>query len=71
MIRALFSGDAIHARDSSGNTVLHYAARNENRSVISLLLSLGAQAGVRNIAAESPAEIATRWRNHEAAALLN
>jgi hypothetical protein len=71
IIRALFSGQAIHARDSSGNTILHFAARHSNRSIISLLLSLGAEKDVRNIAAESPVDIALRWRNHEAAALLN
>jgi hypothetical protein len=71
MIMALFSGNAIHSRDSSGNTILHFAARHGNSSVISLLLSLGAERDVRNIAAESPVDIALRWRNHEAAALLN
>jgi hypothetical protein len=70
-IRALFSGEGIHARDSSGNTILHYAARHGNRAVISLLLSLGAQRDVVNIAQETPMEIAMRWRNQEAAALLN
>ena len=71
MIRALFSGDTVHARDSSGNSILHFAARNGDPSVISLLLSLGAQRDVRNIAQESPAEIALRWRHHDAVVLLN
>jgi ankyrin repeat protein len=70
MTRTLFSGSAINGKDSSGNTILHYAARLGNTSTISLLLALGAQKDVRNIAAESPAEIALRWRNSEAAALL-
>ena len=70
-IRALFSGGAIYAKDSSENTILHHAARHGDRSVISLLLSLGAEKDVRNIAAESPADIALRWRNHEAVALLD
>lgn len=70
-VRALFSGRAINSRDASGNTVLHYAARHGDTEIISLLLSLGAQRQVRNIAAESPAEIALRWRHNEAAVLLN
>jgi len=70
-VRALFSGAAINARDSSGNTILHYAAKQGNASLVSLLISLGANKAVRNIASESPADIALRWRNNEAAALLN
>jgi len=70
-VRSLFSGAAINARDSSGNTILHYAAKQGNASLVSLLISMGANKAVRNIAAESPADIALRWRNYEAAALLN
>jgi len=68
---ALFSGRAMYSSDSSGNTVLHYAARHGNMQIISLLLSLGAQKDVRNIASESPAEIAQRWKHYEVSALLN
>ena len=70
-VRALFSGRAMYSSDSSGNTILHYAARQGNTSIIYLLLSLGAQKEVKNIAAESPAEIAMRWNHFEAASLLN
>ena len=70
-VGALFSGAAINARDSSGNTILHYAAKYGDASLVSLLLSMGANKEARNIAAESPAEIAQRWRNSDAAALLN
>jgi len=70
-VKALFSGTAINAKDSSGNTALHYAARQGDPSLVSLLISLGANKTVKNIAAESPADIALRWRNNEAAALLN
>jgi ankyrin repeat protein len=70
-VRALFSGRAMYSGDSSGNTILHYAARLGNSSMISLLLSMGAQKEVRNIAAERSAEIAFRWKHYEAAALLN
>ena len=71
MLRALFSNEAINSRDSSGNTVLHYAARLGDSSMIALLLSMGAHREIRNIAAESPAEIAARWGHSDAARLLN
>jgi ankyrin repeat protein len=71
MVRALFSSEAINSSDSSGNTVLHYAARLGDSSMISLLLSMGAHREIRNIAAESPAEIAMRWGHRDAARLLN
>ena len=70
-VSALFSGRSLNATDASGNTILHYAARRGDTTVISQLLALGAFKEVRNIAAESPAEIALRWNHHDAAALLN
>jgi ankyrin repeat protein len=70
-VQALFSGKAIHARDASGNTILHYAARYGNPELISLLLELGANKDLKNIAAERPADIAIRWDQPETAALLN
>ena len=50
-IYALFSGKAINARDSSGNTILHYAARQGKPAAIALLLELGANKSLKNIAA--------------------
>ncbi|MDR1586586.1 MAG: ankyrin repeat domain-containing protein [Treponema sp.] len=70
-IRAVFSGKGVNAKDASGNTVLHYAARRGNPEAISLLLELGANKSIRNIAAESPADIARRWNQNQAAAMLN
>jgi ankyrin repeat protein len=70
-IRALFSGKAVNARDASGNTILHYAARQGNSESIALLLELGANKTLKNIAAESPADIAQRWNHFQLAALLN
>ncbi|MDR1899631.1 MAG: ankyrin repeat domain-containing protein [Treponema sp.] len=70
-IRALFSGKGIAARDPSGNTILHYAAKSCKSELVTLLLELGANKGVKNIAAESPADIARRWNQNETAALLN
>jgi ankyrin repeat protein len=69
-VRAVFSGKAIVARDSSGNTILHYAARNGNRDLASLLLELGADRSIRNTAGESAADIANRWGNTAAYDLL-
>jgi ankyrin repeat protein len=70
-IRALFSGKAINARDVSGNTILHYAARLGRPELISLLLELGANKNLKNIAAESPADIAARWNHPENVTLLH
>jgi ankyrin repeat protein len=70
-IYALFSGRAINARDASGNTILHYAARQSSTDTILLLLELGANKSLKNIAAESPADIAIRWNRHENVTLLN
>jgi ankyrin repeat protein len=69
--RAMFSGKAINSKDASGNTVLHYAAHYGNTALILQLIEMGANKGIKNIAAESPADIAERWRHPEAAALLN
>jgi len=70
-IESVFSGRAINARDPSGNTALHHAARMGRSDAISLLLGLGADMGARNISEESPADMALRWNNHESARLLN
>jgi ankyrin repeat protein len=69
-VRSLFSGKAINTRDTSGNTVLHYAAQGGNANAIEQLIKLGANKDIKNIASESPADIARRWRHPEAAALL-
>jgi ankyrin repeat protein len=70
-VQAVFSGKAINARDSSGNTILHYAARFGNRETIAMLLDLGANKGIKNISAESPADIAKRWERTDTASMLN
>jgi ankyrin repeat protein len=69
-INAVFSGRAISTRDTSGNTILHYAAQIGNTDVISQLIELGADKTILNIASESPADIALRWRHQQAANLL-
>jgi ankyrin repeat protein len=70
-VQAVFSGKAINARDSSGNTILHYAARFGNRETIAMLLELGANKNIKNISAESPADIAKRWERVDTASMLN
>jgi len=69
-IRALFSGRGINARDSSGNTILHIAARFGTPELINILIEMGANRTIRNIASETPHEIAVRWNRSENAELL-
>jgi ankyrin repeat protein len=70
-VRAVFSGKAIAARDSSGNTILHYAARYGSPETIAALLQLGANKSLKNISAESPADIAKRWERNDTLSMLN
>jgi len=69
-IRALFSGRAINTRDSSGNTILHLAARYGTPDLVSVLLEMGANRAVRNVASESPNDIALRFNRSDNSALL-
>jgi len=69
-IRALFSGRAINARDSSGNTILHIAAHQSTPETINLLLELGANKTIKNIASELPLDIALRWNRSDNADIL-
>jgi ankyrin repeat protein len=69
-VRSVFSGRAMAQRDPAGNTILHYAAQSADAGIVILLLELGANKHIKNIAAESPADIARRWNRGDAAALL-
>jgi len=69
-IQAVFSGRAINARDSSGNTILHLGARLGTPDILQQLIELGANRTIKNIAAESPYEIAVRWNRGENAYIL-
>jgi ankyrin repeat protein len=69
-VRAVFSGKAINAKDSSGNTILHYAARLGGPELISVLLELGANRSIKNIASESPNDIAVRWNRRDNSEIL-
>jgi ankyrin repeat protein len=70
-VRTIFSGKAIGARDSSGNTILHYAARYGSPETVAVLLQLGANKSIKNISAESPADIAKRWDRADTLSMLN
>ena len=69
-VRALFSGRAINAMDSSANTILHLAARYGDPQIITALIELGANKTIRNISAEVPADIAAKWNRGENVELL-
>jgi ankyrin repeat protein len=69
-IRAVFSGKAISAKDSSQNTILHFAARYGNPATIGILMELGANRSIRNISSESPYDIALRWNKADNAEIL-
>jgi ankyrin repeat protein len=69
-VSALFSGKAINSQDSAGNTILHYAASQGDPAIIQLLIKLGANKSIKNIAGESPADIARRWKRSETLDLL-
>ena len=69
-VRAIFSGIAINAKDSSNNTILHIGARYGSPELISILLELGASKNARNISSEIPYEIAIRWNRNENAEIL-
>jgi ankyrin repeat protein len=70
-VQAVFSGRAVGARDSSGNTILHYAARFGSPETITTLLQLGANKSIKNISSESPADIARRWERTDTLSMLN
>jgi len=69
-IKAVFSGRAISAKDNSGNTILHYAARLGGPEMITILLELGANRSIKNITSESPNDIAVRWNRRDNSDLL-
>ena len=69
-ITALFSGRNIDAKDNSGNTILHIAARFGTARNIALLLELGANKSIRNISSESAYDIAVRWNRPDNAEIL-
>jgi ankyrin repeat protein len=66
----LFNGPAINVQDMQGNTILHYAASEGNTGLIQKLLELGADKKAQNLAGETPADVAVRWKQTSSVALL-
>ena len=63
----LDKGLAANWQDSTGNSLLHHAARMGDTLFTDKLLAKGALANVRNAALETPAEVAAQW-GHDALA---
>ena len=57
-------------RDITGESILHYAARESDAQTVQKLLSMGLDRTVKNIAGETPYDTAIRWKHNESAALL-
>ena len=69
-VTALFSGAAIISSDALDNTALHYAAGQTSTEMVQLLLDLGADRSAKNVAGETPADIAKRWQRDKNEKLL-
>ena len=69
-VKTLFDGEAVAVSDAVGNTALHYAAYKGTAEVVNALLELGAVKSIRNVANETPADVARRWANTENEKLL-
>ncbi|MCL2720118.1 MAG: ankyrin repeat domain-containing protein [Treponema sp.] len=69
-IKAIFSGRMINVTDSSGNSVLHFAARYGTADDVRLLLEFGANKSLKNVASESAYDIALRWNRRDNAEVL-
>lgn len=57
-------------RDTMGETVLHYAARDGDIETVQQLLSMGLDRSIKNISGETAYDIAIRWKRDDIAALL-
>ncbi len=53
-------------KDVSGDTILHYAARTADESVIQRLISMGMDRSLKNIAGETAYATAIRWQRPQA-----
>jgi ankyrin repeat protein len=69
-VKAMFSGAAINKRDSSLNTVLHYAAKSGSADVVRTLISLGCDRTAKNIQGQTAADIAKLWKRSDIATML-
>ena len=63
ILQALFaSGASIHARDSSGNSVIHHAVMTYDPAVIQALLDLGADPGAMSYDLKTPLHVLAEGR---------
>lgn len=66
----LFAAAGVNNADFSGESLLHYAVRANNKEVVSDLLSLGADRSIKNRRGETPFDVAQEKGYQEIAALL-
>jgi len=56
--------------DVQGNTILHYAAKSSTAQIVKTLISYGLDKKVKNVAGDTPYDIAVRWKHSDIAELL-
>lgn len=56
--------------DIMGNTILHYAAHYGSSNTIKRILAFGLDPKVKNIAGETPYDVAIKWKRNSEASLL-
>lgn len=56
--------------DTTGNGILHYAAMKGSDNAITQLLALGLDKNIKNVAGETPFDVAKRWHRESATKLL-
>jgi ankyrin repeat protein len=66
----LFSAAGVNSADYSGETLLHYAVRANNRDAVADLIALGADRGAKNRRGETPFDLAQAKGYQEIASLL-
>ena len=61
------TGQPMTLADKYGNTLLHFAARSGNVSIIKDLIRNGHEVNAKNNSGETPLDVAERYQNTEAA----
>ncbi|MDO8880338.1 MAG: ankyrin repeat domain-containing protein [Coriobacteriia bacterium] len=64
------AGDDVEARDSWGQTALHWAAKYESAEIVGMLLVAGAKTDTRDEDGETPLDAAKRTTHAEIIAML-
>nr|AAI45422.1 Ankrd23 protein [Mus musculus] len=60
--RLLNQGAQVNAQDKEGDTALHEAVRYGHHKATKLLLLYGAKLGVKNVASQTPVQLARDWQ---------